>query len=190
MRNVPSPALRGERDATMERIAGLLRERNAIDDQIAAVIHRPMTSGHLGEWIASRIFDIELESSAVAAGIIDGRFRSGSLQSRTVNIKWYLKREGMLDISESVQPDHYLVLAGPLATAASSWGEVRPWCIEAVFLFDGRRLRAEQIGRGVKLGVASSVTKQQWAAAQIYPGSSSLLAITPEQAKLLRLFHP
>jgi hypothetical protein len=28
-------------------------KRNRIDDQIAAIIDRPMTSGHLGEWIAS-----------------------------------------------------------------------------------------------------------------------------------------
>lgn len=57
----------------MRRIAHLLRERNAIDEEIAAVTHRPMTSGHLGEWIAAQIFDIQLERSAVAAGI-DGTF--------------------------------------------------------------------------------------------------------------------
>jgi hypothetical protein len=49
--------------------AALLRQRNAIDVELARLIHRPMTSGHLGEWIAAQIFDIELEASAVAAGI-------------------------------------------------------------------------------------------------------------------------
>lgn len=78
----------------MRRIAQLLHERNAIDEEIAAITHRPMTSGHLGEWLAAQIFDIQLEQTAVAAGI-DGVFHSGPLQGRTVNIKWYLKREGL-----------------------------------------------------------------------------------------------
>jgi hypothetical protein len=41
------------------------------------------------------------------------------------------------------------------------------------------------------MGVASSVIKQQWAAADVYPSaSSSLLPITPHQAEQLRLFVP
>ena len=71
-------------------IASLLHERNAIDERIAGVIGRPMTAGHLGEWIAAQIFDIELEASAVTAAV-DGQFRSGPLLGRTVNVKWYLK---------------------------------------------------------------------------------------------------
>jgi hypothetical protein len=67
---------------------------------IAAIAHRPMTSGRLGEWIASQILDIELQPSTVAAAI-DGHSRSGPLQGHSVNIKWYLKREGLLDTSES-----------------------------------------------------------------------------------------
>jgi hypothetical protein len=61
--------LPGVHDEPMGRIARLLHERNAIDEEIAAITGRPMTSGHLGEWVASRIFDIELEPSAAAAGI-------------------------------------------------------------------------------------------------------------------------
>ena len=56
-----------------------------------------MTSGRLGEWIAAQVFDIAVEASAAAAGI-DGRFRSAPSQGRTVNIKWYLKREGLLTL--------------------------------------------------------------------------------------------
>jgi hypothetical protein len=147
-----------------------------------------MTSGHLGEWIAAQVFDIELDASAVAAGI-DGRFRSGPLQGQTVNIKWYLKREGMLDITESAALDYYLVLTGPPSAAVSSRGTTRPWCINAVFLFDARQLRSEQIMRGVKRTVASSVTKQQWTAAEIYPSSTNAhLAVTSQQAEQLKLF--
>ena len=153
---------------SLARAATLLRERNTIDAELASLIQRPMTSGHLGEWIAAQIFDIELEPSASAAGI-DGRFRSGALQDRTVNIKWYLKREGLLDTTESTALDDYLVLAGPPSAAVSSHGTTRPWCIQAVFLFDARQLRSEQTARGVKQGVASSVTKQQWAPPRSIP---------------------
>jgi hypothetical protein len=173
----------------MRRIAELLRERNAIDEEIAAIMHRPMTAGHLGEWIASQVFDIGHEPSAAAAAI-DGRFRSGPLQGRTVNIKWYLKREGLLDTSESDRLDYYLVLTGPPVAAASSRGGTRPWRVDAVFLFDARQLRAEQIERGVKRGAGSSVLKREWVAAEIYPAASNrLLPVTDEQAEQLTLLR-
>jgi hypothetical protein len=173
---------------SLARVAALLRERNAIDAKLAQLTHRPMTSGHLGEWIAAQGFDIELEASAVAAGI-DGRFRSGPLQGRTVNIKWYLKREGMLDTTESPALDYYLVLTGPASAAASSRGVTRPWCIEAVFLFEARQLRSEQVTRGVRRGVASSVIRQQWAAAEIYPSATNpQLVLGPQQVEQLKLF--
>lgn len=71
----------------------------------------------------------------------------------------------------------------------SSRGTTRPWCIEAVFLFDARQLRSEQTMRGVKRGVASSVIKQQWRAAEIYPASiSAQLTLTAQQAEQLKLF--
>jgi hypothetical protein len=172
----------------LARVAALLRERNVIDAELAGLMQRPMTSGHLGEWIAAQIFDIELESSATAAGI-DGHFRSGPLQDGSVNIKWYLKREGVLDTTESAILDYYLVLAGPPSGAVSSKGTTRPWCIQAVFLFDARQLRAEQTIRGVRRGVASSVTKQQWTAAEIYPsGANRRLVVTPQQAEQLSQF--
>lgn len=174
--------------SSLARAAALLCERNAIDAELAGLINRPMTSGHLGEWIAAQVFDIELEASAVAAGI-DGRFRSGPLQGRTVNIKWYLKREGLLDTTDSTALDYYLVLCGLPSAAVSSRGTTRPWCIEAVFLFDARQLRTEQTMRGVRRGVASSVIKQQWAAAEVYPSpTSTQLTVTPQQAQQLKLF--
>jgi hypothetical protein len=58
-----------------------------------------------------------------------------------------------------------------------------------VFLFDARQLRSEQIMRGVKRGVASSVLKQQWIAAEIYPSSTNAqLAVTSQQGEQLKLF--
>lgn len=45
-----------------------------------------MASGHLGEWTASKVFDIELEKSAVAAAL-DGHFRGSPLAGKSVNVK-------------------------------------------------------------------------------------------------------
>jgi hypothetical protein len=50
------------------------------------------------------------------------------------------------------------------------------------------KLRFEQITRGVKSGIASSVIKQQWAAAEIYPSSANArLTVTSQQAEQLKL---
>jgi hypothetical protein len=173
---------------SLQRIAELLRNRNAIDAQIAAITNRPMTSGHLGEWIASQLFGIALEPGATAPGI-DGRFTTGLLAGKTVNVKWYLKREGLLDIGTAVSPDYYLVLCGPLSGAVRSAGTVRPWCISAVYLFETERLYTELRARRVKVGIASSVVNAQWAAAEIYPNAANpAIRISPQQAERLRLF--
>jgi hypothetical protein len=178
-----------DQDEQLGKIAGLLRSRNSIDEEIAEIIQRPMASGHLGEWVASRIFDIELAAVAVEPGF-DGRFRSLPLQGKTVNIRWYLKREGLIDTSEAATLDYYLVLTGPPSSAASSHAGTRPWRIDAVYLFDARRLRSEQVARSVKSGTASSVIRQQWAAAEIYPAASNpILQVTARQAELLELFR-
>jgi hypothetical protein len=172
----------------VEEVAALISARNAIDDRIAGIIKRPAVSGHLAEWLAARIFDIELEPSATAAAV-DGRFTSGPLAGKTVNIKWYLKREGLLDLTEADTLDYYLVLAGPTAAAASSSNTTRPWCVNAVYLFGAPQLLTEQRERNVKLGVASSVTNAQWRRAEISPSPDPVFPLTPAQADLLALFH-
>ncbi|WP_203930306.1 hypothetical protein [Virgisporangium ochraceum] len=175
-------------DQELRTVAGLLHERNVIDKKIAGIIERPMTAGHLGEWIAAKIFDIDLEQTATSKAF-DGRFASGSLQGLTVNVKWYLKREGLIDVTESDGLDYYLVLAGPAAPAISSRGTVRPWCLNSVHLFDARQLLRELRERGVRIGTGTSVLAAQWAAAEIYPQQrSSALVVQPEQAALLRQF--
>jgi hypothetical protein len=174
--------------ATLTALADLLRERNAIDERISQIIQRPMTAGHAGEWIASRIFNIELEISAVMAAY-DGRFRSGPLAGMTVNVKWYLKREGLLDMHSSPSLDYYLVMTGPRAAAISSKAGTRPWRIDSVYLFNSHELLEEQQRRGVKIGIATSVREAQWSAAEIFPKATcQSLILTPEQATLLRLF--
>jgi hypothetical protein len=159
-------------------VAGLIQERNRVDAALSACIRRPALSGHLGDWIAAQLFGIELDQDRVKG--VDGRFADG----RTVNIRWYLKRENLLDLRED-GPDRYLVLTGPKAAA-----ETRPMVIDAVYLFDAATVVAELRARGLKIGVASSVRAQQWEAAEIYPRHNPAFPLTEEQRDLLALFNP
>jgi hypothetical protein len=174
----------------LNRLADLIRQMNRTGSEIAALIGRPALQGHVGEFIASRIFDIELETSATQRAL-DGHFRSGALAGRSVNVKWYGKRENLLDLAQSDGPDFYLVLAGPPAPPVSSRGQVRPWCIESVHLFEHAPLVAGLRRAGVKIGIATSVRKDLWAPAQLYPEQRSpLLVLTAEQRGSLELFAP
>jgi hypothetical protein len=180
--------MRDGASGTVTEVAALLRERNMIDARISAITNRPMVAGHLGEWLASQLFEIDLEPSA-AAKAIDGRFATGPLAGKTVNIKWYGKREGMLDMSSSDVLDYYLVFTGPKAAATTSTGGIRPMRIDACYLFEARGLLARQLERGVKVGIASSVLAAEWAAAEVYPEPNSpLLEIDDEAVALLRAF--
>ena len=172
----------------LETLAGLLDRRNAIDAEIAALTGRPPLTGHLGEWIAARVFDIQLEESA-AAPVIDGRFRSGALAGQTVNVKCYGKREGILDMTSDPRLDHYLVLTGPAAAAVSSRGGVRPFVIAAAYVIDAVALLADLQRRDRKIGVASSVRREWWDRSEVFPRSSHpLLKLGDEQRAMLELF--
>lgn len=109
----------------LESVARLLTARNALDAELATLMNRPMTAGHLGEWIAAQIFVVDLEPAANHRGA-DGVFAGGPLRGRSVNVKWYLEQEGILDIPASEELDDILVLAGPRAPAARSEGSTRP----------------------------------------------------------------
>lgn len=176
-----------EDDTDLAELAVLLRVRNGIDEHIGRLINRPMTAGHAGEWIARRIFDIKLEQSA-SARALDGRFRSAPLAGKSVNVKWYLKREGLLDLTEAPELDYYLVFTGPKA-AATDVRTVRPWRIDAVYLFDSKRLLAELRERGTKIGIASGVREALWQEAEIYPtATNTTLVLTEDQRRRLALF--
>ena len=167
-------------------LADALRRRNRIAAEIASVIGRPMTSGHAGEWIAAQIFDLKLEPGATAKAI-DGRFRSGPLAGASLNVKWYLKQEGLLDLTPDVLPDYYLVLAGPRPSPATV--SIRPWCIESVHLFAAHALVERLRAAGTRLGVATSIRQAEWQAAQIYPhANNGLLPVSADQYQALTLF--
>jgi len=172
----------------LEKIAELLEKRRQIDWEISRIIGRPSLAGHIGEYVASKIFKIRLETSAAAKGI-DGVFVEGPLKEKTVNIKLYGKQEGILDITLNNLADYYLVLTGPKSPPTTSRGESRPIVISNVYLFDMRNLVSKLEKRGVKIGVATSVAKSFWEEAEIYPNQTNrILELTREQIRLLELF--
>ena len=172
----------------LEKLAELLTEMNSIGERVSEITQRPATIGHTGEYIASQIFDIELEESANAKGI-DGHFRSESMAGRTVNIKWYSKLEYMLDINPDDLPDFFLVMTGPKALEMTSKGGIRPWLIDYVFLFNAAELMIELNARGVKIGIATSVQKHEFQAAEIFPNKRSMVyRMTDDQMGKLLAF--
>ncbi|HEX75517.1 MAG TPA: hypothetical protein G4O12_02915 [Dehalococcoidia bacterium] len=172
----------------LERLAQAIKQKNLDDTEIARIVGQPAERSHGGEYIAAHIFGITLEQSASQKGI-DGRFVSGSLTTNSVNIKWYGKMEGLLDVSPDSSPDFYLVMTGPKAAAVSSRGTVRPWVISYVYLFDAVRLIGELKRRGVKIGIATSVHSYLWEVAEIYPVQrSKQLLLSDDQKNLLALF--
>ena len=171
------------------QLAELIKKRNLLEREITAIIGRPAGIGHIGEYVASRIFRIALEQSA-SHKAIDGRFSTGTLTGRSVNIKWYALREGLLDITPDTLPDYYLVLTGSRSSAMTSLERSRPWAIEEVFLFDAPTLVARLRQSGVKIGTATSVRQQLWREAEIYPRQNhDLFHLWPEQQKALALFR-
>ena len=176
-----------ERDQ-LRRLASLIKQRNAVDQGIAATLGRPALTGHLGEFIAARVFGIALLESASHKGI-DGHFTAGPLSARSVNIKLASKNDGLLNINLDSPPDFYLVMTGPRTQPASSRGTTSPLVISSVFLFDASVLVERLNERGVKIGTATSVARRFWDEAEIYPRPSNpVLRPTSEQRALLEMF--
>jgi len=169
-------------------LANILAERNHLDVKVSTIIGRPATQGHIGEFIASRIFGIELSQSATNKGF-DGKFILGALAGRTVDVKLYGKQEGVLAVNEKTTPDFFLVMTGPKSRAISSKGQTRPCVIEQVYLFDGPSLVIELKCRNVKLSVSTSIASALWNAAEIYPRqANAMINLSKEQCTLLALF--
>ena len=175
--------------SNLKQLASLLARRNAIDEKITALIGRPAISGHVGEWIAQEIFKVKLAKSANRKGF-DGRFTGGPLAKKMVNVKWYGKRDGKLDINPDGVPDYYLVMTGPKAGAMTSRGQTRPWVITEVFLFDAPTLVEQFRMQKRRLGVAASVRQHEWEAARVYPKAAlgARLTLTDAQREALKLF--
>lgn len=172
----------------LERLATLLARRNELETEIVRIIDRPATRGHIGEFIASRIFDIALEQSA-SNRTYDGRFRSGPLEGKSVDVKFYGKQEGILAVEKENQPDYFLVMTGPESPAGSSKSHTRPTVITAAYLFAGDKVAKSIMARGVQFGVAASIPKALWGQAQVFPSQNNpVLPLSGEQRGQLALF--
>jgi hypothetical protein len=174
----------------IEDLARLLRQRNLVDADIAKLIGRPALTGHVGEFIAAEVFGIDLHDSASKAAS-DGVFREPPLAEKSVNVKLYGKVEGLLDlpVPGATMADYTLVLTGPPSGAVSSKGTTRPLVITAVYLFRTEELVANLQAKGLKIGVATSVKKPLWEAAEIYPNAGQL-ELDDDQRGVLALFAP
>lgn len=177
----------------LRRVADLIQRRNEIDSELAALIGRPPHSGHIAEYVTAAIFGIDLHRSA-ATRAHDGYFARGPLAGASVNIKFGSRRDGMLNLVQSVDPVHhpgyYLVLTGPIATTFSSVGLSAPWVIHAVYLFEGQELVEHLTSLGRRPGTATSVRRTTWDAAMIYPESRNpLLPLTDQERSELALFR-
>ncbi len=177
--------------ARLETLAGLIHRYNNVAAEISGLVGRPAQIGHVGEYIAAAIFNIDLNSSASAKGH-DGFFRSPAhLAGRSVNIKWGSLFEGGMDVSPDANLDYYLAMVGPRATAMTSKCISRPWVISAAYLFDATELRTALTTAGVKIGVATSIRAHLWDAAKIYPEANNpILTLNQTQRDLLSLFAP
>ena len=60
----------------LDELAQLIREKNEHDARITAIVGRPALIGHVGEYIASQIFNVALHESATHKGS-DGYFLRG-----------------------------------------------------------------------------------------------------------------
>lgn len=173
----------------LEKLSYLIHSRNKLACEIAEIIIRPAQIGHIGEFIASKVFDIRLAESA-SEKAIDGHFSSGPLQGKSVNIKWYAKRENIVDITPGALPNYYLVMAGPKTPALSSKGQTRPWVINSVYLFQSEELMRDLSSRGIKIGIATSLREKYWIEAEIYPiNRNETIYLNQEQVNLLKLFN-
>jgi len=173
----------------LQFLASLLKSRNTVDSKIANIIGRPTHVQDVGEFIASVIFGIAIEELSQQKGS-SGRFTHGPFAGRNVDVQWYIKRDGELNIKPDALPDYYLVLAGPKSGVASIRNLASSWTIESVFLFDAHKLVEVLRERNVKIGAATSVIGVLWDRAEIYPRQvNNMLMLSGEQRTLLALFR-
>jgi hypothetical protein len=172
----------------LPRLAELLRARNTVESNIANLLGNSVSLGTVGEYIAAQIFGITLIPSSHHSEFA-GIFANQPLAGKTVDVQWYPRREGFLNVHSEPAPDYILVLAGPRQESSTARALVNPWLICSVHLFHGQELLSALRERGVQIGSHTSVINQLWERAEIFPTPRNpLLTLTEEQCRLLKLF--
>ncbi|MBM3503084.1 MAG: hypothetical protein FJX65_04345 [Alphaproteobacteria bacterium] len=67
---------------SVEQLAGLLRERRALEQRIATLTGRGAERDDIGRAIAGAVFDLKFGSDGVAT------FGSGPLAGKSVDVRW------------------------------------------------------------------------------------------------------
>ena len=170
------------------KLADLLKDRNRIDQQIVNIIRRPAEKSHIAEWIASRVFLIDLNGNKNEKGY-DGIFTEGSLKGKKVDIKYYAVNQHQIDVNQEVSEDVYLlVFTGPYRPASSSEDQHRPFCISNIYLFNEKVLCDDLGKRDVKVSKATSVRKELWDNHELYPENQLGYDLSMKN-EFLSLFH-
>ncbi len=172
----------------LTRLAELLRARNTVESNLANLLGSTANLNTVGEYIAAHIFGITLLPST-RHNEFAGIFAQPPLAGKTVDVQWYPRREGTLNIYDNPAPDYYLVLTGPRQESSTTRAAVNPWLISAVYLFNGQELLISLRERGVQLGSHTSVINQLWERTEIFPTQrNQTLPLTAEQRQSLQLF--
>jgi len=174
--------------ANLHRLAELLRARNTIESNLANLLGNSVHLDSVGEEIAAQIFGITLVTSTHHAEFT-GIFSNQPLAGKTVDVQWYLRREGFLNVHSEPAPDYFLVFAGPKQESSTTRALVNPWIVSSVHLFHAQELLKALRERGVQLGSRTSVISQLWERAEIFPSQQNqALILSDEQRQLLQLF--
>lgn len=174
--------------SNLPRLAELLHARNTVESNLANLLGSSINLSTVGEHIAATVFGITLVPSTRGSGFV-GIFASQPLRGKTVDVQWYPRREGFLNLRPDDAPDYYLVLAGPRQESSTARALVNPWMITTVHLFESRELLNALRERGVQIGSHTSVITQLWERAEIFPVQrNSTCVLNDEQRALLRLF--
>lgn len=173
----------------LARLAELLHARNTVESNIANLLNCSANLSSVGEYIAANIFGITLIPSAQHSEF-EGIFAHGQLAGKTVDIQWYPRREGFMNIHPQRSPDFYLVMAGPRQESSTTRALVNPWLITSVHLFESSELLAALHERGVQIGSHTSIINQFWERSEIFPQlHNQSLLLTDEQRQLLQMFR-
>jgi hypothetical protein len=169
-------------------LAELLRARNTVESNIANLLGTGASLSTVGEYIAAAIFGITLISST-HHNEFTGIFANSPLTGKTVDVQWYPRREGFLNVHTDPLPDYILVLAGPKQESSTARALVNPWLITSVHLFEGHGLLTALRERGVQIGFHTSVINSLWERSEIFPlQHNAVLVLTDEQRQALKLF--
>jgi hypothetical protein len=175
-------------ESSLSRLAELVRARNTVESNMVNLIEREVHLNSVGEHIAANVFGIRLVPTTIQSGFV-GIFTTPALSGKTVDIRWYPRRESYINIHTDPAPDYSLILAGPRVEPGEARGLANPWLLTSVYLFSMQDLLASLRARGVRIGPRVSINSQLWELAELFPVQRNpTLMLTDSQRQLLKLF--